>query len=70
MSGRVTQPFTIGDDILDALVAAVAAQRSKDELVRLPEGDNPPRDRRGLPMQVLYPRDVNQTHHFILGETE
>lgn len=57
------------DDILDALVAAVAAQRPIDELVRLPEGEDPPRDARGLPMQMLYPSDVDQTRLFTLGET-
>jgi predicted RNase H-like nuclease len=58
------------DDILDALVAAVTARRPIDELARLPEGNDPPRDARGLPMQMLYPSDVSQTRLFTLGETE
>lgn len=55
------------DDILDALVAAVTAKRSKDELSRLPQGEDPPRDDRGLPMQMLYPNDSNQTRLTTLG---
>jgi len=49
------------DDVLDALVAAVTAHRTRDELTQLPREDNPPRDERGLPMQMVYPSDVNQT---------
>lgn len=42
-------PFLCGeDDILDALVAVVTAQRRISKLTRLPEGDNPPRDERSL----------------------
>lgn len=56
------------DDILDAVVAAVAAQRPMEELKKLPEGSDPPRDQRGLPMQLFYPSDVNQTRLSTLGE--
>jgi len=54
------------DDILDALVAAVTARRQMSEIARLPEGGDLPRDGRGLPMQMLYPNDVNQTRLSIL----
>jgi predicted RNase H-like nuclease len=47
------------DDILDALVAAVTARRSSDERLTLPEA--PPTDERGLPMQIIYPSDTEQT---------
>lgn len=47
------------DDILDALVAAVTAQRSPDECSKLPEA--PPTDERGLPMQIIYPSGTEQT---------
>lgn len=40
------------DDILDALVAAVTAYKSKGRLKSLPE--NPPNDAKGLPMQIVY----------------
>ncbi len=56
-------------DILDALVAAVTAKRPTSELSRLPEGENPPRDKRGLPMQMLYPSDSNQTRLTTLAES-
>jgi predicted RNase H-like nuclease len=56
------------DDILDALVAAVTARCPMRELSRLPEGKNPPRDERGLPMQIVYPSDSNQTRLTTLGE--
>jgi len=58
------------DDVLDALVAAVTARRPMDELDRLPEGDEPPRDARGLPMQMVYPGDMNQTRLTSLGQTD
>jgi predicted RNase H-like nuclease len=48
------------DDILDALVAAVTARRPSEKLATLPE-EEPPRDDRGLPMQMVYPTDVEQT---------
>lgn len=54
-----TSPFArrIGlgnlDDLLDALVLAVTAKRGRDGLATLP-GD-PPRDERGLPMEIVYP---------------
>ncbi len=57
-------------DILDAIVAAVTAQRPTSELSRLPEGDDPPRDTRGLPMQMVYPSDIDQTRLTTLGETQ
>ena len=47
------------DDVLDALVAAVTAKRAPDGVSRLPEGK--PTDERGLPMQLTYPSDVEQT---------
>jgi len=56
------------DDILDALVAAVTARRPTSELSRLPDGDDPPRDERGLPMQMVYPSDVNQTRLTTIDE--
>jgi predicted RNase H-like nuclease len=56
------------DDILDALVAAVTARRPADERSRLPERSDPPRDARGLPMQVIYPSDVTQTRLTTLDE--
>jgi predicted RNase H-like nuclease len=49
-----------GGDVLDGLVVALTARRSASDLSRLPPGDGPPRDERGLPMQMLYPSDVNQ----------
>lgn len=58
------------DDILDAVVAAVTARRPMSELTRLPEGDDPPRDARGLPMQMVYPNDVTQTRLSTVGVTE
>jgi predicted RNase H-like nuclease len=45
--------------ILDALVAAVTARRAPDGVSTLPEGS--PTDERGLPMQMTYPSDVEQT---------
>lgn len=47
------------DDILDSLVAAVTAQREQDRRSTLPA--DPPRDERGLPMQIVYPSDSAQT---------
>lgn len=46
------------DDILDALVAAVTAQRDPKECLTLPEA--PPADERGLPMQIVYPSETEQ----------
>lgn len=57
-------------DILDALVAAIAAQRPLDDVARLPEGTDPPRDTRGLPMQIVYPSDVKQTRLSTLSEVD
>jgi predicted RNase H-like nuclease len=62
--GRYTTPsyapmVSGPDDILDALVAAVTAQRSSSECLTLPEA--PPTDARGLPMQIVYPSDTEQT---------
>jgi predicted RNase H-like nuclease len=62
--------LTDADDILDALVAAVTARRPSDELSRLPERSDPPRDARGLPMQMIYPSDVTQTRLTTLDESE
>lgn len=47
------------DDILDALVAAVTAQRAPERCSTLP--DSPRTDERGLPMQIIYPSDTEQT---------
>jgi predicted RNase H-like nuclease len=47
------------DDILDGLVAAVTAQREPTECLTLP--DAPPTDERGLPMQIMYPSETEQT---------
>lgn len=58
------------DDILDALVAAVTAQRPMAELSRLPVDTDPPLDERGLPMQMVYPSDINQTRLSTLTETQ
>lgn len=57
------------DDILDALVAAVTAKRADDRLTSLPERGSPPRDERGLPMQIVYPSDLNQTRLTTLTES-
>lgn len=43
--------------ILDAFVAAISARRD-DDLATLPPV--PPRDARGLPMEIVYPADVRQ----------
>jgi len=53
--------------IVDALAAAVTARRDPDELSRLPERSDPPRDERGLPMQMVYPSDIAQTRLSRLG---
>lgn len=47
------------DDVLAAVVAAVTAQRSEDELSTLP--DRPPTDERGLPMEIVHPSPAVQT---------
>jgi predicted RNase H-like nuclease len=47
------------DDILDAVVAAVTAQRAPERCSTLP--DSPRTDERGLPMQIIYPSDTEQT---------
>jgi predicted RNase H-like nuclease len=57
------------DDVLDALVAAVTAERPLDELSRLPDRGAPPRDERGLPMRMIYPSETNQTRLSRLAET-
>lgn len=48
-------------DILDAMVTAVAARRPGEQLGKLPPATDPPRDDRGLPMQLVYPRLITQT---------
>lgn len=58
------------DDILDALVCAVTAKRPMNELAGTPAKHNPPRDERGLPMQMLYPSDVNQTRITEINELD
>ena len=56
------------DDILDAMVAALTARRPEAELSRLPTDTEPPRDARGLPMQMVYPGDVSQTRLTTIAE--
>jgi predicted RNase H-like nuclease len=56
--------------ILDALAAAVTARRPTSELSRLPEGDDPPQDERGLTMQMVYPTDTDQTRLTGINETQ
>jgi len=56
------------DDILDALVAAVTAQHPSEKRATLPE-EEPPRDERGLPMQMVYPADVAQTRLSSLNDS-
>lgn len=48
------------DDIVDALAAAVTARRPPKKRSTLP-GPDPPEDGRGLPMQIVYPDDIEQT---------
>jgi len=48
------------EDILDALVAALTAARDERDLAVLPDSD-PPRDARGLPMEIVYPSPARQT---------
>jgi predicted RNase H-like nuclease len=62
---KLTQPSyapTVGrvDDIIDALVAALTARRDERDLAVLPDSD-PPRDARGLPMEIVYPSPARQT---------
>lgn len=47
------------DDILDAMVAAITAQRDLSARSTLPR--SPPRDERNLPMRIVYPSDPEQT---------
>ncbi len=68
--GRYTEPSYApllggADDILDALAAAVTARRSEAKWTTLPEA--PPTDRRGLPMRIVYPSDMEQTQLSTLG---
>lgn len=46
-------------DILDAVAAAVTAQRDLHDLTTVP--DNPPTDDRGFPMEIVYPAPGVQT---------
>jgi predicted RNase H-like nuclease len=41
-----------GDDVLDATVMAVSATAEENGLISIPE--NPPRDNKGLPMEIVY----------------
>jgi len=50
------------------MVAALTARRPRDDLSRLPEGDDPPRDERGLPMRMVYPGDIDQARLTTIGE--
>jgi Uncharacterized conserved protein len=61
MAPRYASFLHSGADILDALVAAVTARRSGEDLSELPARPEPPRDERNLPMRIVYPTDVNQT---------
>lgn len=54
------------DDLLDALVAAFTAAREERKLETLPEA--PPTDRRGLPMEIVYPTSAVQTTLSALSE--
>lgn len=45
------------DDLFDALALAMTASASREELQGLPEGDDPPRDGEGLPVQMVYRAD-------------
>jgi len=47
------------DDALDAIVAGLTARRDEGELATLPQ--SPPVDRRGLPMEIVYPSSTVQT---------
>lgn len=61
MAPRYARMVRHEHDILDALAAAVTARRPESELATLPEAEQPPRDDRGLPMQIVYPMDTRQT---------
>lgn len=52
------------DDILDAMAAAITACTGPD-ISTLPQA--PPADERGLPMQIVYPSDIEQTRLSTLG---
>ena len=56
------------DDIVDALVALIVASTSEPTLMTLPS--QPPRDRRGLPMEMLYAStpDLTQMPAFAMAE--
>jgi len=47
-------------EILDAVVAAITARRPDEQLASLPAAGAVPRDDRGLPMRMVYPRDITQ----------
>ncbi len=49
---RFLRKIVARDDILDALVAAVIATHGEDQLQTVPE--NPPKDARGLPMEMVF----------------
>ena len=70
MTPKYASFLSAADDILDALVAAVTAMRDENRIARLPERRRPPRDARGLPMQLRYPNDVNQTRLTALETTD
>jgi predicted RNase H-like nuclease len=52
--GRFLRKEVAKDDILDALANAVTATRLKEAGATLPE--DPPKDRHGLPMEMVYAR--------------
>ena len=56
-------------DIVDALAAAVTAQRDVDRCETLPSGTHE-RDECGLPMQMVYPDDIKQTTLSAVGATD
>ena len=49
---RFLRKVVARDDILDALVAAIIATRGEDQLKTVPE--DPPKDARGLPMEMVF----------------
>ena len=42
------------DDVLDAIALAATAHEPVDDLCSLPETEDPPKDVRGIPMQMVY----------------
>lgn len=63
---RYAPMITEASHILDGFIAAVAARREAD-LATLPP--SPPRDARGLPMEIVYPADVRQLTLSAVGDS-